>query len=262
MQSSVFLLELNAGYTAFSNVYEDDLSQSRDFRIGNVVDGFYILSQESTSTTPIFFKTTVTTTATTIVNQLQLSNFASNDVQWILAIPSTTRFLAVPENNDTTTTRNNMVLLETNPTISVVSTINIGHNSFSREFAEHIGGTTIVANGRDTVEFFDYTNISSNAIVDSITTLTSDAFGFCPMPGETFYFLGTNRIEKRNRSNNSILESQLLASTSPKIVYNIPMSTYIIVGYEGIANGELYDYSGTLSLEETITKNKMSTRIL
>ena len=196
-----------------TKLYDDDLGLANDFNVGGVVDGFYIVVQESTGTSPTFYKTTVTTSATTIVNQLQITNFASNDVRWILPIPSTTRFLAMPEFNDLSTSRNNMVLLETNPTVSVVSPIDIGHNSFARVFAVHIGGTTIVANGRDTVEFFDYTNTSTNAIVDSITTLTADAYGLCPMPAETFYFLGTNSIEKRNRSDNTILETLALAAT-------------------------------------------------
>ena len=151
-----------------------------------------------------------------------------------------------------------MVLLETNPAISEVSAINVGHTSFFRAFAEHIGGTTLVASGRDTVQFFDYSNISTYAVVDSITNLASLAYGYCAMPTETFYFLGTNDIEKRNRSDNLILETLALPFTEPYVVFNIPQSTYIIVLYGTSTSGGLYNYSLGLTLEETITKNEQA----
>ena len=147
--------------------------------------------------------------------------------------------------------------MESNPTLSVESPIDIGIASFDRIFAVIVEGTTHVISGRYSVQFWDYTNVSSNAIVDSFTPATT-TYSFCSMPGETFYFLGTDDIEKRSKSGNTILDNLDLDFPRPYVIYNIPQTTLVIVLFGERENGKLYDYFGGFTFLELIIKVKRS----
>ena len=149
--ASVQLFELNAAVTIITELYEDLISAPNDYKTANIVDGFYITVDETTGGSPTFTKIAVTVSSATMSNQLQITNFARKYAYWLLPVPSSTRFIAIAASNDTIISYKNIVILETNPTLSLVSTIDVGNSSFFREFAEIMGGTTLVANGRDSI---------------------------------------------------------------------------------------------------------------
>ena len=188
----VQVFELDSTMTSVSLLYSENIG-SDNFSTATIVDGFYILVDDNSMGVPTFSKTTVTLSSTTVNSQHQASGFAAEFIRWIVTIPSSTRFLAIPQDNDTNVSRSNVLLLETSPTITVESPIDVGNSSFARRFAEVVEGTTLLISGRSTVEFYDYTNVSTNAIVDSFSPGGS-TYGFNGMFGEPFYFIGVQSI--------------------------------------------------------------------
>ena len=124
-----------------------------------------------------------------------------------------------------------MVLMESNPDLDYVAEIDIGHGTMLRDFFIFIPGTTIVMYGSATIEFTDYSNTSSYAVL-SVLNPVSDTYSCNWMEGENYYFMAANDLERRNKSDNSLLESlSLLPLLYPYVLYKIPSTTYLIVLY-------------------------------